>query len=141
MNINQVMKVKNLISKNEPPEDKNRLQVNNRINLRSCSFQVNQRRIYKKITIEEKLVIVNDLNRACVHWLGAWLLGHLLTRNALTRHDAPLSVRRAYTPREMARLLRDAGLEPRAIQRAFLGHRYALSAVPVDWRPGAHGRA
>lgn len=86
-------------------------------------------------------VIVNDLNRARVHWLGAWLLGHLLTRNPLTRHDAPLSVRRAYTPREMAHLLRDAGLQPLAIQRGFFGHRYAISAVPVHPQPGAHGHA
>ena len=28
-------------------------------------------------------------------WLGAWLIGHLLTGNRYTRHDAPLSVRRA----------------------------------------------
>ena len=31
--------------------------------------------------------------------LGAWVLAHVLTDNPFTRHDAPMSVRRAYTPR------------------------------------------
>ena len=46
-------------------------------------------------------------------WLGAWLLGHLLTGNRYTRHDAPLSVRRAYRVDEALELVRggrpDAG--------------------------------
>jgi hypothetical protein len=74
-------------------------------------------------------VVVNDLDRAGVHWLGAWLIGHLLTRNPLTRHDAPLSVSRAYTVAEMSDLLRRAGLRPIAVRRGFLRHRYAISAV------------
>ena len=77
-------------------------------------------------------IVVNDLDRARIHWLGAWLIGHLLTRNPLTRHDAPLSVRRAYRPNEMRGLLGRAGLRPIAIERAFLGHRYAIAAVRVE---------
>lgn len=76
-------------------------------------------------------VVVNDLNRGRLRWLGAWLLSHVLTRNPLTRHDAPLSVRRAYRPAEMVRLLRLAGLRPVALRRGFLGYRYAISAVPT----------
>ena len=74
-------------------------------------------------------VVINDLDRAVVHWLGAWFLGHLFTRNRLTRADAPLSVRRAYTVPEMAVLLRVAGLRPIAVRRAFFRHRYAIVAV------------
>jgi len=75
-------------------------------------------------------VIVNDLDRSWLGWLGAWLLGHLLTRNRYTRNDAPLSVRRAYRLREAWNLLRAAGLTPIGSTRGFLGHRYAIAAVP-----------
>jgi ubiquinone/menaquinone biosynthesis C-methylase UbiE len=75
-------------------------------------------------------VIVNDLARSRLAWLGAWLLGHVLTGNRLTRHDAPLSVRRAYTPTEMRSLMTEAGLRPIATFGGLLGHRYAIAAVP-----------
>jgi 2-polyprenyl-3-methyl-5-hydroxy-6-metoxy-1,4-benzoquinol methylase len=75
-------------------------------------------------------VIVNDLARGWLAWLGAWLLGHALTRNRLTRHDAPLSVRRAYRPAEVQALLATAGLRPIATMGGLFGHRYAIAAVP-----------
>ena len=74
-------------------------------------------------------VVVNDLNRGRLHWLGAWLIGHLLTRNRYTRRDAPLSVRRAYTRREMRGLLARAGLRPVGEFGGFVGHRYAIAAI------------
>ena len=74
-------------------------------------------------------VIVNDLARSRLAWMGAWLLGHVLTGNRLTRHDAPLSVRRAYTPSEMRSLMTEAGLRPIATFGGLLGHRYAIAAV------------
>lgn len=92
-------------------------------------------------------VVVNDLHRSRVGWVGAWLIGHLLTRNRLTRYDAPLSVRRSYRPTEMAALLATARLIPvRTVKRAF-GQRYAIAAlrrapeqdVPSEWPPDPHG--
>ena len=62
-------------------------------------------------------------------WLGAWLVGHLLTRNRYTRRDAPLSVRRAYTPAEMRELLARAGLRSVGQFGGFVGHRYAIAAI------------
>ena len=87
--------------------------------------------------VARRAVVINDLQRARIHWLGAWLLGHLLTRNAYTRNDAPLSVRRAYTAREMSRLLVEAGLRPRSIERGFLGHRWAILAEVTGAAGGA----
>ncbi len=75
-------------------------------------------------------VVVNDLERSRRGWIGAWLLGHFLTRNRYTRHDAPLSVRRAYRAGEMATMLRDAGLTPVRTLRGAWGQRYAIAAVP-----------
>jgi ubiquinone/menaquinone biosynthesis C-methylase UbiE len=74
-------------------------------------------------------VVLNDLARGLVPWLGAWLLLHALTRNRYTRHDGPLSVRRAYTAAEARALLQDAGLRPSAEVHALAGHRWAIAAV------------
>jgi ubiquinone/menaquinone biosynthesis C-methylase UbiE len=74
-------------------------------------------------------VVVNDLDRNPLAWLGAWLLGHVLTRNRYTRNDAPLSVRRAYRVPEVVELLGAAGLTPIRTFHGFLGHRYAIAAV------------
>lgn len=56
-------------------------------------------------------LIVNDLSRSRAGYIAAWLAAHLTTRNRLTRHDAPLSVRRAYTVHELDDLLHLAGID------------------------------
>jgi ubiquinone/menaquinone biosynthesis C-methylase UbiE len=73
-------------------------------------------------------VVINDLSRGWLSWLGAWLLAHLATGNAFTRHDAPLSVRRAYTPAEASAMFEQAGLRPIYETHGFLGHRWAIAA-------------
>jgi hypothetical protein len=54
-----------------------------------------------------------------------------MTRNRFTRHDGPLSVRRAYTRMELRALLAGAALRPVAEVGAFAGHRVAIAAVPM----------
>lgn len=49
-------------------------------------------------------VIINDLRRSWFHWLVA-SLGSPLYRSRITRHDAPASVRRAYTLKELRGIL------------------------------------
>jgi len=44
--------------------------------------------------------IVGDLARSHVAFAATWLYTRVTSRNRLTRHDAPLSVRRAYEPEE-----------------------------------------
>ena len=73
-------------------------------------------------------IVVNDLVRARRAWLGAWLLVHAIARSRYTRHDAPLSVRRAYTRNELIGLLAAAGLTPVAFVDGFAGHRVAIAA-------------
>jgi SAM-dependent methyltransferase len=53
--------------------------------------------------------IVTDLSRSLLTFLAAFAFSRLFTRNRLTRHDAPLSARRAYTPAEALSLARSAG--------------------------------
>ncbi len=74
-------------------------------------------------------VVVNDLSRGRLALLGAQVLSVLLTRNRLTRHDAPLSVRRAYTIGEMRAFVVVAGLRPVAEIVGPFGHRYAIAAA------------
>ncbi len=76
--------------------------------------------------VARSAVVVNDLTRAPLWLIGAWLLTRIATRNEYTRHDAPVSVRRAYTSRELAALARRAGLEPVAHHWAVPPYRYAI---------------
>lgn len=61
--------------------------------------------------------ILNDLHRSRPGYIAAWLAAHVTTRNRLTRHDAPLSVRRAYTVPELEDLLHQAGISDAGILR------------------------
>jgi ubiquinone/menaquinone biosynthesis C-methylase UbiE len=79
-------------------------------------------------------IVVNDLIRSRPAWLGALLLTRLTTRNPYTRHDAPLSVRRAYRRVELTAMLATAGFVPVRTFRGLAGHRVAIAAVH---RPGA----
>jgi SAM-dependent methyltransferase len=64
--------------------------------------------------------VVGDLRRSRLAWAATWLYAHAVSRNRITRHDAPLSVRRAYTPGEALALARDAGWRaPRAERERF----------------------
>ncbi len=74
-------------------------------------------------------VVVNDLVRGRLALAGAWALTRVATRNRYTRHDAPLSVRRAYTRAELERLVGDAGLTVVDRFDGFAGHRWAITAV------------
>jgi ubiquinone/menaquinone biosynthesis C-methylase UbiE len=73
-------------------------------------------------------IVINDLERSRLMWLGAWLVTHTIATARYTRHDGPLSVRRAWTRDETERLLRRAGLEPVRTFVGFAGHRYAIVA-------------
>jgi ubiquinone/menaquinone biosynthesis C-methylase UbiE len=90
-------------------------------------------------------VVVNDLERDRLGWLGAWLMGHLLTGSRFTRHDAPLSVARSYRASEMVELMQDADLQPVRVVRGAMGQRYAVAAVraavddDLDRPPDPHG--
>ena len=75
-------------------------------------------------------IVVNDLVRSRLGVLGAWLLSRLATRNRMSRNDAPLSARRAYTRDELRSLVEKAGLRIEAEVGGLVGHRVAIAAVP-----------
>jgi SAM-dependent methyltransferase len=67
--------------------------------------------------VARRTPIVGDLMRSAPAFAGTWLYAHVTSRNRLTRHDAPLSVRRAYTPREAVDLARAAGWRAPRVHR------------------------
>lgn len=70
--------------------------------------------------------VVTDLRRSRTAWIGAWCFSRLVSRNRLTRHDAPLSALRAYTPGEALDLAARAGW-PRPRVRIAPFFRMALT--------------
>jgi ubiquinone/menaquinone biosynthesis C-methylase UbiE len=65
-------------------------------------------------------VVVNDLARSRAALLGARLLAATAwRRHPVTRHDGPLSVRRAFTPGELRELADRAGLRRARVQAHF----------------------
>ncbi len=54
-------------------------------------------------------VVINDLHRHPLAWLGIWLITHMFSRNRMIRHDGPLSVRRGFRAADLEhmRLLPD----------------------------------
>lgn len=66
--------------------------------------------------VAKQAVLVNDLERHGLPYLFIRLVP-LFKRGRLTRHDAPASVRQAYTRRELARLARAAGFADFEVRR------------------------
>lgn len=72
-------------------------------------------------------VVINDLVRCWHGYAGAWIFSRMLTPpGSLGRHDAPCSVRRAYTRREMVDMAKEAGFT-RGIFDSYLGYRVAMA--------------
>jgi hypothetical protein len=71
------------------------------------------------------LAVVNDLLRTRVSLLLVWLVTRLLRLHPVSQHDGPLSVRRAYSSRELAALAARAGGRARVRRYAWLGRLVA----------------
>lgn len=78
--------------------------------------------------VSRRGIVVNDLVRGRLFWLGGWLLVHAVATSGYTRHDGPLSVRRAYTRPELLGLLAAAELAPITTFSGFARHRVAIAA-------------
>jgi len=73
-------------------------------------------------------VLINDLIRHPLH-LALVYAGLPLFRSRLTRHDAPASVRQAYTPEEICSLL-----EQGSAGRAEIYRRYLFRMGAIAWK-------
>lgn len=77
--------------------------------------------------------IVNDLLRSWHGYFLTWLAMHLFCRGRLVRHDGPLSIRRAYTMRELREMVERAGIQGVRI-RSHPFFRVALVKEHADGR-------
>jgi SAM-dependent methyltransferase len=77
--------------------------------------------------------IVNDICRSVPGYAAAWVASRLATRNRLTRHDMPLSVLRAYTPRELRDLLAQAGIPGAVVTTHPLFRMAAVHCRAEEW--------
>ena len=80
-------------------------------------------------------MIINDLHRSRIAWAVIYVLTRMLTKNRLTRYDAPVSVMNAFIPDEMIAMVQEAGIEGFTVRRHF-PYRIAL----VCQKPGTHPR-
>jgi SAM-dependent methyltransferase len=72
--------------------------------------------------VARRYTIVSDLRRSWLAAAGFWLVTWPLRFHPVTRHDGVTSVLRGFTPRELARHVRDA-TGSAAIVRRHLGFR------------------
>ncbi len=80
--------------------------------------------------VARRAVVVSDLRRSIPAWWGARALAATVWRgNPVTRHDGPLSVRRAFTVHELQALGRAAGLSAVTVRRVPL-FRLVMEGTP-----------
>lgn len=90
-----------------------------------------RRFVGEALRVARVAVLINDLRRHPAH-LALVYAGLPLYRSRLTRHDAPASVRRAYTPAEMRHLLGQTAAASVDLRTYYL-YRMGI----IAWRNGA----
>lgn len=75
--------------------------------------------VAEALRVGSRAVLINDLIRSSLH-LALVYFGLPLFRSPITWHDAPASVRRAYTVDEMSQVLRNLGARDVEITRRYL---------------------
>ena len=73
----------------------------------------------ESLRVARRAVLINDLIRSRLHLLLVYL-GLPLFRSRITWHDAPASVRRAYTCEEMRSMLADVGASKIQLSRHYM---------------------
>jgi SAM-dependent methyltransferase len=69
--------------------------------------------------LARRAVLVNDLRRHALAWAFIALAARLTWRHPMFVHDAPLSVLRGFTDRELARIAEDAGASGATVVRRW----------------------
>ena len=76
--------------------------------------------------ISKRVVLVNDLHRHVAAYFSIRILTVLFSRSVMVRHDGPVSVLRAFRPRELLNIAHSSGIAARG-HRSF-PHRLVLVA-------------
>jgi ubiquinone/menaquinone biosynthesis C-methylase UbiE len=91
--------------------------------------------VNEALRVSTKAVLINDLIRHPLHLILAYG-GFLFYRSRLSRHDAPASVRQAYTPTEMQGMLQRTSGAHVEMARHYLFRMTAI--VWKTWPPKAY---
>jgi len=75
-------------------------------------------------------LVINDLHRHPLAYASIWFLARLLPTSPMYQHDAPLSVRRAFTQDELMRVVHKAGYASARI-RWHWAFRWVVRAHPT----------
>jgi 2-polyprenyl-3-methyl-5-hydroxy-6-metoxy-1,4-benzoquinol methylase len=76
-------------------------------------------------------IIMNDLKRDLRAWMWIWALTRLGQAHSIVQHDGPLSVKRAFTRKELEKLALQAGL-PYLEVRLHFGYRFTLAGEKTN---------
>lgn len=74
-------------------------------------------------------LVINDLHRHLLAYLGFWLFSHLFRMGPMARHDGLISVRRGFRRAELEMLAQNADLPPPSIHWHW-AFRWTLSTLP-----------
>ena len=85
----------------------------------------------ESLRVARVAALVNDLRRSPAH-LALTYAGFALYRSRLTRHDAPASVRRAYTPEEVRELLQATRADSVEMSNHYLFRMGAIAWKVAD---------
>lgn len=76
-------------------------------------------RLLGKMAAAGDVVVVNDLTRSRLNYGLVWLAARLFSRSPVVHADGPLSIRGAFTVREMRRMADEAGMTGADVRAKF----------------------
>ncbi|MFN3653427.1 MAG: methyltransferase domain-containing protein [Armatimonadota bacterium] len=82
--------------------------------------------------VTRRWALVSDLCRSAPAYAGVWLATRFM-RNPMTRHDGPVSVRRAFSPAELQTLASSAGWENAELRKEPWFRMSLLYRKPRPW--------
>lgn len=82
------------------------------------------------LTIARSGIVINDLRRNVLAYSGIFLLTSLFSKSELVKNDGPLSVRRAFTKKDLVSILVSCGIRNYVIKRKW-AFRF-LVIIPVE---------
>lgn len=77
------------------------------------------RALDKMTELSRRGVLINDLHRHPLHWIGSKLIVPLITGNRLAIHDGPVSVLRGFRRRELVELAAQSRLRSATVEWQF----------------------
>lgn len=73
----------------------------------------------KFLLISQRGIIINDLRRNILAYLGIRIITMLFSNSLLVKNDGPLSVRRAFVKKELVNILKGSGIKQFSIKRKW----------------------